>query len=80
MKRKWYYVKYVDGFLIGRKLPMDVKWSVWKDRFGNVEVARFKYDAIDHFYPHTNFIKEEDIKYWKPCKITRNKFLSYNRR
>lgn len=25
------------------------------------EVARMKLDAIDHFYPHTKIIKEEDV-------------------
>ena len=40
---------------------VDGKWYEWEDVRGNREVARMKLDAIDHFYPHTKIIKEEDV-------------------
>lgn len=46
-------------------LPPDEKFYEWRDNFGNIEFARFKFDAIDHFYPHTEVIKEPYIVAWR---------------
>lgn len=46
MDRNWKPVKYVDGmFLVGDELPRDGAWSEWLDIYGNIEVARFKFDG-----------------------------------
>lgn len=37
------------------------KWYEWLDIYGNVEVARMKADAWDHFFPPTEIIKEENV-------------------
>ena len=34
------------------EIPFD-KYAFWKDKYGNVEKARLKLDAFDHFFPHT---------------------------
>ena len=40
---------------------IDGRWYEWEDIHGNREIARMKLDAIDHFYPETKTIKEEDV-------------------
>ena len=63
----WYLVEYgEDMALHGDVLPEDGVWAEWMDRDGNIEVARFKYDAEDHFYPHTKVIKKENVYAWRP--------------
>lgn len=37
------------------------RWYEWIDIYGNIEVARMKADAWDHFFPDTKIIKEEDV-------------------
>lgn len=37
------------------------KWYVWRDKYGNEEVARMKEDAIDHFLPPAKIIEHENI-------------------
>lgn len=44
---------------------IDGKWYIFKDCFGNVEKARMKTDAYDHFFPPTKTIKEENIIAYK---------------
>lgn len=39
----------------------DGKWYEWMDTHGNVECARMKLDAYDHFNPSTLVIKKEDV-------------------
>lgn len=60
--KKYYPCYYKGGKLID---PQDVwkdgKWYEWIDKYGNVEKARMKADAYDHFYPNTETIKEEDV-------------------
>lgn len=62
--RVWHPVSYEHLQLVGEKLPEDGAWNIWKDKFGNVEIARFKYDAMDHFFPPAGKIKEENIVAW----------------
>lgn len=40
---------------------VDGKWYEWLDKYGNREVARMKKDAMDHFFPPTKVIKEENV-------------------
>lgn len=40
---------------------IDGRWYEWEDIHGNREIARMKLDVIDHFYPQTKIIKEEDV-------------------
>lgn len=49
--------------LEGEKLPIDGAYSYWKFKDGPVYVGRFKYDAIDHFYPRIGK-DERDIIAW----------------
>lgn len=46
------------------EIPFD-EWALWKDEFGNVEKARLKLDAYDHFYPSPKLLKEENLEaFW----------------
>lgn len=36
-------------------------WYEWIDKHGNIELARMKLDAYDHFWPNTKIIKEKDV-------------------
>lgn len=47
---------------------VDGKWYEWLDKYGNREVARMKLDAIDHFYPSTKVIKEDDVIAFRQLK------------
>ena len=44
---------------------VDGKWYEWEDIYGNREVARMKLDAMDHFYPNTKIIKEENVRRYR---------------
>ena len=57
----WHPCKYVDLKLEHDGSWISGKWYEWMDKFGNVEVARMKYDAIDHFFPPTKTIQQEDV-------------------
>lgn len=70
-RRKWHRVRYAHYYLEGRNRPEPDAWSVWKDSKGHIEVARFKLDGIDHFYPPTKYIKEEDIIAWRELRCQR---------
>lgn len=65
MKRKWNRVMLVNGSLMGKHLPKDGQWSVWKDGLDNIEVARFKYDILDHFFPDSS-ISTDGSMLWRP--------------
>lgn len=65
----WRPVRYKDGmFLVGDELPRDGAWSEWLDIYGNIEVARFKFDIQDHFFPKPKILTEETIAAWRPLK------------
>ena len=40
---------------------VDGKWYEWLDKYDNREKARMKLDAIDHFFPSTKIIREQDV-------------------
>lgn len=40
--------------------PIDGKWYWWLDRCGNLEFARLKFDAYDHFFPQTKHLSITD--------------------
>lgn len=67
MKRKWNHVSYSHCSLHGVKLPEDGSWSVWKDKFGRIEIARFKFDGEDHFFPRSK-IHEKDVVAWRKLR------------
>lgn len=73
MKRKWNVVGYTHMQLFGKNLPEDGQWAVWKDKLGHIEIARFKYDAQDHFFPQTKYIEEENVIAWRDLKRYRHK-------
>lgn len=45
---------------------IDGAWYEWKDTDGNIEKARMKLDAYDHFFPDTRVIKEENVVAYRP--------------
>ena len=53
--------KYVDFKLVHDETWISGKWYEWLDKDGNTDVARMKDDAIDHVYPPTKVIKEENV-------------------
>lgn len=48
------------------KMPEDGSWALWCSADGLVQVARWKTDAIDHFYPGGNLFELEDAVAWMP--------------
>ena len=32
----------------------------------SISVERFKFDAVDHFYPSGRWFELEDVKFWMP--------------
>ena len=57
----WHTCRYIDSALWHDGSWIDGRWYEWEDIYGNREIARMKLDAIDHFYPRTKIIKEEDV-------------------
>ena len=57
----WHPCRYIDSTLEHDGSWIDGRWYEWEDIHGNREIARMKLDAIDHFYPETRTIKEEDV-------------------
>lgn len=55
------YDFYEDGKLEHDGSWVDGRWYEWLDKYGNREVARMKLDAVDHFYPNSKTIKENDV-------------------
>lgn len=61
MSSVWHPCRYIDSALRHDGSWIDGRWYEWEDIHGNREIARMKLDAIDHFYPETKTIKEEDV-------------------
>lgn len=57
--------RYIDCTLEHDGSWVDGKWYEWEDIYGNREVARMKLDAMDHFYPNTKIIKEENVRRYR---------------
>lgn len=57
----WHPCRYIDSTLEHDGSWIDGKWYEWEDIHGNREIARMKLDSIDHFYPETKTVKEEDV-------------------
>lgn len=59
----WHKCSYQDGHLQHDGTWVDGRWYEWRDIHGNVEVARMKMDAWDHFYPSARMIEEEVVAF-----------------
>ena len=57
----WNSCKYEDHKLHSSGMWEDGKWYEWLDKYDNREIARMKRDMLDHFYPPTKVIKEENV-------------------
>lgn len=57
----WHHCMYIKGTFTHNGRFVDGRWYEFLDKYDNREVARMKRDAIDHFFPPTKIIKEEDI-------------------
>lgn len=62
------YDEYEDGKLEHDGTWVDGRWYEWLDKYGNREFARMKKDAIDHFYPSPQIVKEDDVIAFRPMK------------
>lgn len=62
----WQPCRYIDLKLQHNGTWKDGAWYEWKDTNGNIETARMKLDAYDHFFPDTKVIKEEDVVAYRP--------------
>ena len=49
--------------------PTDGDWNWWMDKDGNVEFARMKEDAYDHFYPSTKHLNLHGTD-WEPQSLS----------
>lgn len=49
--------------------PTDGDWNWWMDKDGNVEFARMKEDAYDHFYPPTTHLNLRGTD-WEPQSLS----------
>lgn len=59
--REWTPCYYENGTLHHDGTWEPGRWYEWIDRNYNIEIARMKADAYDHFFPDTKIIKEEDV-------------------
>ena len=48
------------------RLPEPGSWAIWCSVKGIIQVARWKEDAIDHFFPDQGFFQLEDAVAWMP--------------
>lgn len=48
------------------RLPEPGSWAIWCSIKGIIQVARWKEDAIDHFFPDQGFFDLEDAVAWMP--------------
>ena len=72
----WHPCRYIDFTLEHDGSWIDGRWYEWEDIHGNREIARMKLDAIDHFYPETKTIKEEDVcRYREIEEVKKKKWL-----
>lgn len=65
MAHEWHYVRYTHEMELEGNLPPDERFYEWRDSYGNIEIARFKFDIFDHFFPPTELIKEPYIVAWR---------------
>ena len=49
-----------------KKMPDDGKWAIWCSSDGVIEIARFKEDCYNHFYPNETSFDLEDAIAWMP--------------
>ena len=47
------------------RLPEDGTWNLFTDG-KSISVERYKYDAIDHFFPEGRWFTVEDVVAWMP--------------
>ena len=49
------------------RMPRDGQWAIWVFNDGYIDVARYKFDAIPHFFPPTKsrYILEDAVA-WMP--------------
>lgn len=47
-----------------KQMPEPDSWAIWCSRKGLIQVARWKEDAIDHFWPGQGFFELEDAVAW----------------
>lgn len=52
-------------FNVDEALPPDGYWALWKSKTGKYQEARFKEDAMNHFFPNAEF-ELEDCVAWMP--------------
>lgn len=48
------------------QMPPAGHWAIWCSKKGLIQVARWKEDAIDHFWPSQEFFQLEDAVAWMP--------------
>ena len=51
---------------ISEELPGDGEWAIWCSNDGVIEIARFKEDCYNHFYPNETSFGLEDAIAWMP--------------
>ena len=68
-KEQWHECLYRDGRLYHDGTWEEGKWYEWLDLYGNREIARMKSDAIDHFFPCSERIKELHVVAFREYKI-----------
>lgn len=57
----WHPCKYKDIELIHDGSWVSGRWYEWMTKDGDIEIARMKEDAVDHFWPRPGRIKEDDV-------------------
>lgn len=48
------------------RMPEPGSWAIWCSYRGMRQIARWKEDAIDHFFPDQGFFQLEDAVAWMP--------------
>lgn len=48
------------------RMPEEGSWAIWCSNKGSIQVARWKIDAWDHFFPDQGFFELEDAVAWMP--------------
>ena len=48
--------------------PRDGSWNIFTDG-KNISVERYKWDAIDHFYPPGRWFNVDDVIAWRPLPV-----------
>ena len=56
----------VNWILCKEQMPPAGNWAIWCSKKGLIQVARWKEDAIDHFWPSQEFFQLEDAVAWMP--------------